>query len=97
MEFSWTWTVGLLAALACTLPLGRLMRDVRCAIIRGYPEGVLPAPWGFDLEQWNEDVVRRTPGGEWLGRFEVVIFLIALLSNQWGLGASWLAFKLASK
>ena len=99
MQFTW-WQliIGLGAALAADHFLfKRIYERVRDEIVRGYPDGVLPPPPGFDTAQWNAEIVRRTPGGTWQGRLEVVIYASALLAQQWPLAASWLAFKLGSK
>lgn len=94
----WQMLVGIGAALAANhFLIKRIYESVRDDIVAGYPDGVLPAPPGFDPAHWSAELVRRTPGGEWQGRFEVVIYAGALLTQQWPLAASWLAFKLGSK
>src|SRR5712691_1171138 len=57
--------------------------------------GTLPVHPLLDLE-WENELSRRSPGGEWVGRVEQVLFFGSLLIN-WGIAATWLAFKLGSK
>jgi hypothetical protein len=56
----------------------------------------LPAPEGFDIEQWDKEVIQRTMGGSSQGYFERIIFFGSCASS-WTIAASYLAFKLASK
>jgi hypothetical protein len=97
-DLSW-WQIAI--GLGVTLLLGRPVKtsldEVEKKIKSNYPpDGKLPAPEGFNIDDWNREVIQRTGGGDSLAFFERIIFFSSFAST-WALAASYLAFKLASK
>jgi len=92
----WQMILGLLISLAFGPLIKCIYKKVDVQIKSRYESNLLPEPARFTRKEWNEMVADSTPGGDWLGHTERVIFFAAFVWH-WALAASYLGFKLASK